>query len=93
MESYTVQCYYIALNNRSEANVKKVLEACGVKPEEGRVKALVGALKAWYRCSNKRREQQSFIAAAPVSSAAKKEEKKKKKNDEEAAAGLAGLFG
>ena len=46
MESYTVQCYYIALNNRSEANVKKVLEACGVKPEEGRVKALVGALKA-----------------------------------------------
>ncbi len=82
----------------TEANVKKVLEAAGVKPEEGRVKALVAALDG-VDIDAAIKEAAVPMMAAPVAAtsapaghapAAKKEEKK---SEEEAAVGLAGLFG
>ena len=42
---YSAMLLHSAKQQVNEANVKKVLEAAGVKPEEGRVKALVGALE------------------------------------------------
>ena len=80
----------------NEANVKKVLEAVGVKAEEGRVKALVAALDG-VDIDAAIKEAAVPMMAAPVASssaAPKKEEKKEEKKSEEAAAsGLAGLFG
>ncbi|HIH25300.1 50S ribosomal protein P1 [Candidatus Woesearchaeota archaeon] len=92
---YTAMLLHSAKQPVNEANVKKVLEAAGVKPEEGRVKALVGALDGVDIDAAIKEAAVVQVAAAPVTGpAAKKEEKKEeKKNDEEAAAGLAGLFG
>ncbi len=84
----------------NEANVKKVLEAAGVRPDEGRVKSLVAALE-----SVNIEEAIKEAAVAPVAvaqaaqiggaqaPAAKQEKKEEKKSEEAAAAGLAGLFG
>ena len=83
----------------NEANVAKILTAAGVKPEDGRVKALVAALS-----EVKIDEALKAAKAAPVAVAApaaaalagKKEEKKPeedKKKEEEALAGLGALFG
>ena len=93
---YAAMLLHVSKQTVNEANVKKVLEAAGVKPEEGRVKALVGALEGVNIDEAIKEAAMVPVAAAPVSGspAAKKEEKKEeKKNDEEAAAGLAGLFG
>ena len=80
----------------NEANVKKVLEAAGVKPEEGRVKALVSALDGVNIDEAIKEASTMQMAAAPAApvQAAKKEEKKEEKKDETAAAaGLGSLFG
>lgn len=84
----------------SEANVKKVLEAAGVTPDEARIKALIAALDGV--------DIEEAIKTAPVAAPAapaaqeqpseKKEEKKEEKKDEgpseeQAAAGLGALFG
>ena len=83
-----------------EMNVKKVLEAAGVKADDARVKALVASLSGVNID-----EAMKKAAVAPVAVAApaaapqeKKEEKKKtvedeKKSEEAAAAGLSALFG
>lgn len=83
----------------NEENIKKVLEAAGITPDEARVKALVAAL------ADVDIEKVIKEAAVPVAAPAltvvaapeakKKEEKKKeeKKAPEEAAAGLGSLFG
>lgn len=84
----------------TEENVKKVLHAAGVKVDEGRVKALVGALEG-VDIDQAIKEAAVPMMAAPVAAhqagsgtTAKKEEKKEeKKSEEAAAAGLAGLFG
>ncbi len=95
---YAAMLLHSAKQTVNEANVKKVLESAGVKPEEGRVKALVAALdgvdieKAIKEAAVPM--MAAPVAAAPAASAghapAKKEEKK---SEEEAAVGLAGLFG
>ena len=85
----------------TEANVKKVLEAAGEKPEAARVKALVSSLEG----VNIEEAIKQTAVAAPAAAAApaaeeakeeKKEEKKpeeEKKKAEEAASGLSSLFG
>ncbi len=88
----------------NEENMKKVFDAAGIEIEEGRIKAVVAALKD----SNIDEviEKASAVsaaapAAAPAASEEKAEDKKDEKEDEEdeekkeeeAAEGLAGLFG
>jgi large subunit ribosomal protein L12 len=87
----------------NEANVKKVLEAAGVKVDDARVKALCAALDG---VNIEEAVQKAAVApvaaAAPAAEAAeggakaKVEEKSpedEKKSEEEAAAGLGALFG
>ncbi len=90
----------------NEDNVKKVLSAAGVNPDEARVKALVTALSEVN--IDEVLKSATAMPAAPTAAApaapqpeekpeAKKEEKKKeeeeKKEAEEALAGLSSLFG
>ena len=93
---YSAMLLHSAHKEVNEANVKKVLEAAGVKAEEGRVKALVSALEG-VDIDQAIKEAVMAPVAAPVASApapaapvAKKEEKK---SEEEAAASLSSLFG
>lgn len=85
----------------NEENVKKVLEAAGVTPDEAKVKALVSALEGVdIKEVIEKASQQAFVAA-PVAttqteSGEKKEEKSEEeenKSEEEATAGLSALFG
>ena len=83
----------------TEASLKKVLDAAGVKADDARMKALISALKD----VNIEKAIATPVAiaapaavAAPVEKApaAKEEEKESEENkDENAAAGLAALFG
>ncbi|MFQ5883743.1 MAG: 50S ribosomal protein P1 [Thermoplasmata archaeon] len=87
----------------NEANIKKVLTAAGVKPDDTRIKALTAALEG---VDIEEALSTSAVPAAPVAAAPapeekeeeKKEEKEeekeeKKVSEEEAAAGLGALFG
>lgn len=73
-------------------NVKKVLESVGVKPDEGKLKALVASLK---EVNIEEALKEAIVTAAPAKVEEKKEEKKEEesKKAEEAAAGLSALFG
>lgn len=103
---YTAMLLHSVGKEINEANVKKVLEAVGVKVDDARVKALTAALEGV--------DIEEAIASASFAPAAvvpqgeveadaektqkreeKKEEKKKDKevSEEEAAAGLGALFG
>ncbi len=84
----------------TEASLKKVLEAAGVKPEDAKIKALVSALKD----VNIEEAISTPVAVTPAAPAKEapaaaeekkeeKEEEKEEKKEEEAAAGLAALFG
>ncbi len=82
-----------------EATVRKVLEAAGAKPDDGRVKALVAALKD-VDIEKAIKEAAMPVAApaaqaAPASGSAAPEKKKEdeKKSEESIAAGLGALFG
>ena len=91
----------------SEENVKKVLSAAGVNPDEARVKALVAALSEVNIDEVLKSATAMPVAPAAPATAqppaeekkpeAKEEEKKKeeeeKKESEEALAGLSALFG
>ncbi len=88
----------------NEENVKKVLSAAGVSPDEARVKALVAALSE-VNIDDILKSATAMplvpVAAAPAAPQGEKkpevkEEKKKeeeKKEEEEALAGLSALFG
>jgi large subunit ribosomal protein L12 len=77
-----------------EAGVKKVLEAAGFKPEDGRVKALIAAVADID--IEKVIKEAAVPVAAPVAVAApaetKEVKKEEKKDASEAAAGLGALF-
>ncbi len=88
----------------TEENVKKVLSAAGINPDEARVKALVAALSEIN--IDEVLKSATAMPFAPVATTAApatpqekpevKEEKKKeeeKKAEEEALAGLSALFG
>jgi|SRR3989344_324337 len=87
----------------NEANLKKVVEAAGVKADDGRVKALVAALQG---VNIEEIIKQASVApvavqaAAPAAQGEKKAEAKpekseteKKAEEEKASAGLSSLFG
>jgi large subunit ribosomal protein L12 len=83
----------------TEASLKKVLKAAGVKAEDAQLKALVSALKD---VNIEEAISTPVAAAAPAAAAPaegkpeaaeKKEEEDEEKSEEDAAAGLAALFG
>jgi len=96
---YAAMLLHSAKQTVNEPNVKKVLEAAGVKPEDGRVKALVSALEgvnideAIKEASAMQMAAPAASSAAPQASAKKEEKKEEKKSEEQAAAGLGALFG
>ncbi len=98
---YGVLLLHKAGKEVNENNIKKVLEAVGVKVEEARVKALVSALEGVNidQAIKEASVQQVIPTAIQVTEqkTEKKEEKKKaeeeEKKAEEAAAGLSSLFG
>ena len=102
---YTALLLHKAGKEINEENMKKVLEAAGVKPEASRIKALLAALEN-VNIEEAIKEASVAQVAAPAAAAQgasapegagdKKEEKKeedKAKKEEEAAAGLGALFG
>lgn len=83
--------------NISEDNVKNVVKATGVTPDDVRVKALVAALSEVNIEEALKAAPVAAAAAAPAGAAAPaaaaKEEKKDEKKEEEALEGLSSLFG
>jgi large subunit ribosomal protein L12 len=87
--------------NITEDNVKSVVKAAGVAPDDVRVKALVAALSEVNIEEALKAAPVAVAAAAqaaggaaPAAAAAKKEEEKKEeKKEEEALEGLSSLFG
>ena len=86
----------------TESSLKSVLEAAGVKADEGRIKALIAALadvNIDEAIANAAPVAAAPAAAtpaggdAPAGDAPKKEKKEEGKKPEEAAAGLGALFG
>jgi len=87
----------------NEENLKKVLEAAGVSPDEARLKALVAALDGVN--IDEVIEKAAMPVAAPVAAAApapaaeakveeeEEEEEEEEASEEEALAGLGALFG
>jgi len=98
---YAAMLIHKAGGKVSEANIKKVLEAAGVKVDDARVKALIASLEGVnIDEAIKKAAVPVAVAATPVASEggeAKKEDKVKKveekKSEEQAAAGLGALFG
>jgi large subunit ribosomal protein L12 len=96
---YAALLLHSAAQKVDEENIKKVLTAVGVKPEEARIKALVAALsevKIDEALKAARAAPVAVAAPAAAPAAGKKEEKKPeddKKKEEEALAGLGALFG
>lgn len=98
---YSAMILHSAGKEINEANLKKVLTAAGVKPDEARIKALTAALEGVDidEALSVQAAPIAPVAAAPASEKPeeeKKEEKKKeekKVSEEEAAAGLGALFG
>lgn len=88
--------------NISEDNVKNVVKAAGVTPDDVRVKALVAALSEVNIEEALKAAPVAVAAAAPAGGASApaaggaapaKEEKKDEKKEEEALEGLSSLFG
>ncbi len=109
MYESTMEYVYAALllhklkQDVSEVNVKNVVKAAGVEPDEARVKTLVAALSevnieealksAPVVVPPAVDAQQPSGAEAKGGEKKKKEEVEEKKGDEEALAGLSALFG
>lgn len=79
-------------------NLKKVMDAGGVKVDEAKIKALIASLEGVNIEEAIKTAAPVAVAAAPAAAPAgkadKKAEKKEEvKTEEEAAAGLASLFG
>lgn len=87
----------------TENNIKTVIKATGVAPDEVRVKALVAALSevniedalkaAPVSAVSAPAQQSSPASSASSNAASKDEEKKEEKKEEEALEGLSALFG
>ena len=99
---YAAMLLHKAGHKVDEANVKKVLDAAGVKTDDARAKALVAALEGVnIDEAIEKAAMPVAVAAAPAAehgkAAPKVDEKKKaeeeKKSEEQAAAGLGALFG
>jgi len=83
----------------NEENIKSVIKAAGIAPDEAMAKSVVSSLKGVNIkdvIKNAQIMQAAPVAAAAAPAAAKEEKGKKeeeKKSEEEAASGLASLFG
>lgn len=99
---YAAILLYKAGKEINEANIKKVIEAAGIKKDDAQIKALVSALDG-VDIEKAIKEAAMPVVAAPAAAAPaeeKKEEKKEEKSVEEkkeeearATAGLGALFG
>ncbi len=99
---YAAMLLHKAGKEINEANVKKVIEAAGIRKDDAQIKALVSALEGVD--IEKAIKEAAMPVAAPAASApageTKKEEKKeeksaedKKEDEAKAVAGLGALFG
>ena len=92
---YSTLLLHSAKKEITEENLKKVLEAAGITPDEGKIKALIASLEG-KNIDDIIKEAATLQPVAPKAEE-KEEEKKKaeeeKKKAEEAAAGLSALFG
>jgi large subunit ribosomal protein L12 len=95
---YAAMLLHKAGKKVDEHGLKHVLEAAGLKADEGKVKAVAAALEG-VNIDDAIKNASVAVAAPAAAAPAKKEEKKKdekkeeKKTEEEAAAGLGALFG
>lgn len=100
---YAAMLLHKAGKEINEANIKKVIEAAGIKKDDAQIKALVSALEG-VDIEKAVKEAAVPVAMAPAAAApaseGKKEEKKEEKSAEEkkedeakATAGLGALFG
>ncbi|MFH1013777.1 MAG: 50S ribosomal protein P1 [Thermoplasmatota archaeon] len=103
---YSAMLLHSAGKEINGANLKKVLEAAGVKADDARIKALTASLEGVNIEEAIKAAAAAPVAAAPAATGAssdegkKKDDKKKEKeaeeeevSEEEAAAGLGALFG
>lgn len=91
---YTVLLLKKAGKDINEANIKKVLEAAGIKADEAKIKALISSLADINIDEAIKEAAVAPVAAVKEHKEEKKvEEKKEEKKPEEAAAGLGSLFG
>lgn len=96
---YSAMVLHAAGKPITEENLKKVLTAAGVKPDDARLKALTAALEGVNIDEAIATAVVLPSAAAPAAAPAAAEKKEKKKEEEEkvteeeAAAGLGALFG
>ena len=80
-------------------NMEAVLTAAGVKPDKGRVKALLGALdgvdidEALKSATMPTAVAAPIAGVAPATEPAKEEKKEEEKKEEEEVEGLGSLFG
>ncbi|WP_297457935.1 50S ribosomal protein P1 [Thermococcus sp.] len=101
---YAALLLHAAGKEINEENLKKVLEAAGITPDEARIKALVAALEGVN--IDEVIEKAAMPVAAPVAVAAvpaeapaeaaqeeEEEEEEEEASEEEALAGLGALFG
>ncbi len=73
-------------------NLAKVLQAAGVQPDEGKLKALVASLEG-KNIDEIIKEASTVQVAAKVEEKKEEEKKEEEKKAEEAVAGLSSLFG
>ena len=103
---YSAMLLHSAGKEISEENIKKILTAAGVKPDDARIKALTASLEGVDIEEAIKTAAVAPVAAAPAASGGdssskddKKEDKKEEEeeeeevSEEEAAAGLGALFG
>ena len=102
---YSAMLLHSAGKEITEDNIKKILTAAGVKPDDARIKALTASLEGVDIQEAIKSAAVAPVAAAPAASGGdassdkKKEEKKEEEeeeeevSEEEAAAGLGALFG
>lgn len=96
---YSAMLLHSAKKEITEGSVKKVLEAAGMTPDEGKVKSMVASLKEVNIEDAIQKAAVSMTASAAPAAAgaheakAEKKPEDDKKTEEEAAAGLGSLFG
>jgi large subunit ribosomal protein L12 len=96
---YTALLLHSAKQEINEGNIKKVLDASGIKADDAKIKALVSALEGVNIDEVIKQTAMPVAVSAPASTEKKAEGEKKEKPEEaekkseEAVAGLASLFG
>ena len=96
---YTALLLHKAGQNMSAKNMEAVLTAAGVKPDKGRIKALLAALEgvdiedALKGAAMPMAVAAPAAAAAPADAPAEEKKEEEEKEEEEEVAGLSSLFG